>query len=249
MSSSPLDCYIEQDTWKFLHTISEDSLPLIEQRLGHYFEDLLTVQRPCILWVRTDFTEIYPSSVSAIAAGFVDTCLHLQFPVLAFFCNWPSVYKGRDKQQRAERCLQDLVSSVIRQLIDQLPSTIQTDFDLDRQRFLDLEKDFWGCWPYALELLRVLVDSVTTSLFVVLDGVDHLEWTCVEGRLQEVIAILVSATVARAASVGPTTGVGRKGDIKILFTTAGDCSTLAKLEANVPAGCFDSIELSGPRLR
>lgn len=249
MSSSSLQRYIEQDAWRFLHTISTDSLPLTKQRLGPYLRNLFTLLRPCVLWIRTQYTETYPSPVSAIAAGIVDTCLQLHLPVLAFFCNWPSVYKGSNKQERAERCLQDLVSSIVRQLLDQLPPTIETAFDLDRERFLEIETDFWGCWPYTLELLRVLLDSVTTPLFVVLDSVDHLEWSPVESRLGEVITILMSAAVARASKGGPDPGIGKKGDIKILFTTAGDSSILAKQQVTVPAGYFDSVDLFGPRLR
>jgi len=232
ISSSLLDSYALQDVWKFIATMTFKDI-LMDQPVGDMIQRWLRRPQSKILWIRGQDCSEYPNPVSAIAVGFVKTCFEFDFPFVAFFCCWPVDYSGSSKQEKQEHCLLDMVCSIIRQLVDQLPPELETELDLGRNRFAELQTDFLKKWTQAMGLVEDLLALISTPLFIVIDGLEHLDYTSEGTRLRvtEIASILVSSC-ERAASAemgnAHTSGYSTSGHrfVKVLFSTGENCQTL-----------------------
>lgn len=235
IASSVLVNHIFQEPRTFMATMKYQ-YPDIETEV---LQEWISFSHSKILWIRKGFTFEYPNSLSVMAATFVDLTLSLQTPVAALFCSWPADCPGESQQEKEHRCLVDMVCSLIRQLVDLLPLEVETEFDLEKEQWLELEHfDDIRPWNVALEILEKLLKLVQSPLFLVIDGIEHMDDTSVTASVKEFLSVLSKVVTQDQKESNPN----GETVVKILFTTAGDCRSLLGMGMTLDAVRFDMME-------
>lgn len=159
----------------------------------------------------------YPASNTFVSATIVNFAKTVKIPVLAFFCGWPwNCYEGRDLEEKTRKCQIDILSTLIRQAIDQLPLEFETTHDMSQKRFASLQGP--GGWKKASLLFGELLQLCPRPMFIIMDGLDHLIASneCLE-CFNSTLKVLKSAI---AGSMSTQNKENRA--IKLLLTTSAD---------------------------
>ena len=175
-----------------------------------------------VMWLSERIPQdIYPSPSSVKAASLIRLSLRLGIPILAFFCRYPYDYNPTDLNKGAEACLTDLVYNIIRQLVDLLPASFTTDIDLGKDRFKSLEGGGIRGLEAAFGLLADILTFAPSILFIVIDGIDHLDTNHVSLGVDYLLKVFL-----RGIKLFQMEG---RGIIKVLFTTTRDSPPLQHL--------------------
>ena len=178
------------------------------------------------LWVQGAYQVAYPSQVTAIAARVVTVALEWKMPVIYGFSN-ENDDGNEDCQslsadpynESSENILVDLIYSLTRQLINQLVPKISTSRRLNKQYFEKFDGSI-NTFQAALRLFKELIRHAPKDLWIVLDGIERLDDSTVETLLLELLDFLQDVI----------TDTGSRNIVKVLYTTAGSCSTLEQLD-------------------
>ncbi|KAJ5673769.1 hypothetical protein N7462_009208 [Penicillium macrosclerotiorum] len=171
---------------------------------------------------------LFPNSVALISACYASIARRTRLPVVAHFCALSTegvLGLGLTPHQRG---LIALTYSLIRQLIDSLPTVVDSDalLDLSAERFLQLDGSMYS-WKAALALVDTLLHFVPPLLVCVIDGIDTIQDASTDVALRELIRVLLTHTRHQPQpmdldSPGPTFL------FKVLFTVAGRPSALVE---------------------
>lgn len=167
-----------------------------------------------------------PSPVAFISACYSVFARRSQLPVISHFCALPTHrLQGVTPHQQG---LIALTYSLIRQLIDSLPSVVDSDalLDLSAERFRMLDGTM-SSWKPALALVDTLLHFLPPLLLLIIDGVDTIHDPSTDTELRELIRVLLTHTrhQPQSASSG---GTGPMFLFKVLFTVAGRPSALVE---------------------
>jgi hypothetical protein len=161
----------------------------------------------------------YPSAASAIAAGVVRTASDLNFPLIHLFCGWPAKQK--------EASIISALYSLIRQRIDQMDALDEKSPSLSSARFQELDGTI-QTWDKAISTFSDLLLNAPSTLFVIIDGIERLESS---QDNEEYISSLVNVLRNQADECDLYGRTSKR--LKVLFTTAGPCASLNKLDEKV----------------
>jgi hypothetical protein len=170
-----------------------------------------------MLWVMGHPERKFPNSTSSIAASIINSAGECKIPVVFVFCSWP----GEDD----EKAIITMLYSLIRQIINSLPSDIDTPINLSRTHFQKLDGTI-GTWYEGLSILSELLLHTPSLLLTVIDGIEHLDYLNIgQQYIGSILGLLqnhVSNTRKRNIEVMKTS--------KVLFTTAGNCASLNEVD-------------------
>jgi hypothetical protein len=161
----------------------------------------------------------YPSATSAISASVVRTASDLKFPLIHLFCGWSAKQK--------EASIISALYSLIRQLTDQMDALDEESLSFSSARFQELDGTI-ETWDKAILTFSELLLNAPPTLFVIIDGIERLESAQYN---QEYISSLVNVLGSRADKHDLRGRIGKH--LKVLFTTAGPCASLNKLDEKV----------------
>ncbi|KAJ5814228.1 uncharacterized protein N7503_000978 [Penicillium pulvis] len=164
------------------------------------------------------------SPVSLIAASYAFFARDADLPTLCHFCTLPS--KEVSGQTPHQQGLIALTYSLIRQMIDNLPTVVDSDslLDLTAERFRPIDGTL-GSWTAALSLVDTLLHFAPPLLVLIIDGIDTIHDDSTDDALRELIRVLLTHTRHQPPSgdsPGPTFL------FKVLFTVAGRPSALVE---------------------
>ncbi|KAJ5215903.1 uncharacterized protein N7498_002310 [Penicillium cinerascens] len=185
-----------------------------------------------------------PSPVTLISACYNFFARRAQLPVISHFCSLPAhEMQGITRHQRG---LIALTYSLIRQLIDSLPSVVDSDalLDLSAERFRMLDGTM-SSWKPALALVDTLLHFLPPLLLLIIDGVDIIHDTSTDTELRDLIRVLLTHTrhQPQSASSG---GTGPMFLFKVLFTVAGRPSALVETMSENQLVLSDSSPVDEP---
>ncbi|KAJ5133498.1 hypothetical protein N7448_001474 [Penicillium atrosanguineum] len=167
-----------------------------------------------------------PSPVALISACYSVFARRSQLPVISHFCALPA--HGIQGVTPHQQGLIALTYSLIRQLIDSLPSVVDSDalLDLSAERFRMLDGTM-SSWKPALALVDTLLHFLPPLLLLIIDGVDTIHDSSTDTELRDLIRVLLTHTrhQPQSASSG---GTGPMFLFKVLFTVAGRPSALVE---------------------
>ena len=185
-----------------------------------------------------------PSPVTLISACYNFFARRAQLPVISHFCALPAhEMQGITPHQQG---LIALTYSLIRQLIDSLPSVVDSDalLDLSAERFRMLDGTM-SSWKPALALVDTLLHFLPPLLLLIIDGVDIIHDTSTDTELRDLIRVLLTHTrhQPQSASSG---GTGPMFLFKVLFTVAGRPSALVETMSENQLVLSDSSPVDEP---
>jgi hypothetical protein len=162
--------------------------------------------------------------VSLIAASYAFFAREADLPTLSHFCKLSS--KEVPGQTPHQQGLIALTYSLIRQMIDNLPTVVDSDslLDLTAERFRPIDGTL-GSWTAALSLVDTLLHFAPPLLVLIIDGIDIIHDETTDDALRELIRVLLTHTRHQPPSgdsPGPTFL------FKVLFTVAGRPSALVE---------------------
>ncbi|KAJ5966227.1 hypothetical protein N7481_012941 [Penicillium waksmanii] len=168
----------------------------------------------------------YPSPVALISACYASFARHASLPVVAHFCTLP-----QDEAQGMTPHQQGLISltySLIRQLIDTLPTVVDSDalLDLSAERFRLLDGTL-SSWKAALSLVDTLLHFLPPLLVLVIDGIDRIDDPSTDTAVRELIRVLLTHTRHQPQSLD-SDSPAQPFLFKVLFTVTGRPSALVE---------------------
>jgi hypothetical protein len=101
-----------------------------------------------MLWIMGASERLYPSASTFLAASIVNSSDSLNIPLLQLFCDWPG--------KAEEKAVIHMIYSLIRQLIEFLPLSIENSANLCTARFHALDGSV-KTWDEALSILSELL--------------------------------------------------------------------------------------------
>lgn len=207
---------------------------VVEQEVLDSIQHWIRSPNSHALWVYGAYQAAYPSRVTAIAAKIVTVALEWKIPVLYGFSN--SDDDGNEDCQSlsadpynspSENILIDIIYSLTRQLINQLSPKVNTSRRLSKQ-YLEKFDGSIETFDSALRLFKELLRHAPTNLWIILDGIERLDDPTVETLLVELLDSLQDVI---------TDNTSHKV-VKVLYTSAGHCSNLERLDDEV----LESVE-------
>lgn len=171
---------------------------------------------------------VFPSPVAMISACYAAYARRGNIPVISHFCALPAEdVQGMTRHQQG---LIALTYSLIRQLIDSLPTVVDSDalLDLSAERFRMLDGSL-ASWKAALSLVDTLLHFLPPLLLCIIDGIDTIHDASTDVALRELIRVLLTHT--RHQPQSPSVCSGTPGPLflfKVLFTVAGRPSALVE---------------------
>ncbi|KAJ5599524.1 hypothetical protein N7450_000591 [Penicillium hetheringtonii] len=168
----------------------------------------------------------FPSPVALISACYASFARHARLPVVAHFCALPT--DEVDGMTPRQQGLIALTYSLIRQLIDTLPTVVDSDalLDLSAERFRLLDGTL-SSWKAALSLVDTLLHFLPPLLVLVIDGIDRIDDPSTDTALRELIRVLLTHTRHQPQSVD-SDSPAQPFLFKVLFTIAGRSSALVE---------------------
>ena len=185
----------------------------------------ITSPRSQALAIGGSLSTVSPSPSAMISACYACFAREAQLPVLSHFCTLPThELPGQTLHQQG---LIGLTYSLIRQLIDNLPTVVDSDslLDLTAERFRKVDGTP-ASWAAALSLVDTLFHFAPPVLICIVDGIDKIHDDSTDVALRELIRVLLSHTRYRPAVSGDSTGTTFL--FKLLFTVAGRPSALVE---------------------
>ncbi|KAJ5172525.1 hypothetical protein N7492_005118 [Penicillium capsulatum] len=169
---------------------------------------------------------VFPSPVALISACYASFARRARLPVISHFCALPTQeVAGQTLQQKG---LIGLTYSLIRQLIDCLPTMVDSDssLDLSVERFRNVDGTF-SSWTTALSLVDTLLNFAPPLLVCIIDGLDVIHDPSTDAEIRQLIRVLLTHTRFK-----PQPGAsGTPSPVclfKVLFTAAGRPSALVE---------------------
>ncbi|KAJ5281660.1 hypothetical protein N7478_007032 [Penicillium angulare] len=164
------------------------------------------------------------SPVSLISASYALCAREARLPTLSHFCKLPA--KEVSGQTLHQQGLIALTYSLIRQMIDTLPTVVDSDslIDLTTERFRPIDGTL-GSWVAALALVDTLLHFAPPLLVCIIDGIDIIHDESTDVALRGLLRVLLTHTRHQPPSgdsPGPTFL------FKVLFTVAGRPSALVE---------------------
>lgn len=213
------------NTLDFLNLI-ELSTAVIDHETVDAVRDWCFAPASQALWIRGHFEETHPSKTSAVAARVINAVRHMAIPFLAFFFHVDdgtgedlgTVVDSPCKSQEASLAV-DCVYSLIRQVIDQLPSNVELPRKNWKTRFHNLDGSL-ETFGTALKILEQLLQQAPDTLLIIIDGVEQADDSEAMQPVTKVVLLLQKMTIET------------KGEkmVKILYTTAGPSDVLEALD-------------------
>ncbi|KAJ5725658.1 uncharacterized protein N7483_007015 [Penicillium malachiteum] len=187
-------------------------------------------------------TEDLLSPVSQISASYALFARDAQLPTLSHFCKLPT--KEVAGQTRYQQGLIALTYSLIRQMIDTLPTVVDSDalLDLTAERFRPIDGTL-SSWVAALSLVDTLLHFAPPLLVCIIDGIDIIHDESTDVALRELLRVLLTHTRHQPPSgdsPGPTFL------FKVLFTVAGRPSALVETMSENELVLSDPTLADGP---
>lgn len=164
------------------------------------------------------------SPVSMISASYALFAREARLPTLSHFCKLPT--KEVPGQTQHQQGLISLTYSLIRQMIDTLPTVVDSDalLDLTAERFRPIDGTL-ASWTSALSLVDTLLHFAPPLLVCIIDGIDIIHDESTDVALRELIRVLLTHTRHQPPS-GDSSGPTFL--FKVLFTVAGRPSALVE---------------------
>ena len=204
-------------------------IAVVELEVLDSIQDWIRAPSSQALWVQGMYQETYPSHVTAIAARIINVAIDWSIPVLYGFSNTSDdenevceSLEVNPENTTAENMVIDLVYSLVRQLITQIPSEIRTTRKFNREYF-DRYDGSIQTFNGALKLFRELFQHAPMNLYIVLDGIERLDGTPTEEMLLDLL-LFIQDTI---------TDSGSRRVVKVLYTTAGTSDTLGQLDEDL----------------
>lgn len=123
-----------------------------------------------------------------------------------------------DENTTDEKGIISLLYTLIRQIIDFVPPTVDTP-QLSAARFSSLDGTL-RTWKEGLSILSDILVIAPPLLLIIIDGLERLDFAeCGEHYLLELIGLL-----QKSSETSDRDGSGNA--LKLLFTTAGNCAAL-----------------------
>jgi hypothetical protein len=121
-----------------------------------------------------------------------------------------------------------LTYSLIRQLIDTLPTVVDSDalLDLSAERFRSLDGTL-SSWKAALSLVDTLLHFLPPLLVLVIDGIDRIDDPSTDTAVRELIRVLLTHTRHQPQSLD-SDSPAQPFLFKVLFTVTGRPSALVE---------------------
>ncbi|KAF7717329.1 Uncharacterized protein PECH_002023 [Penicillium ucsense] len=175
-----------------------------------------------------------PNPVALISACYASAARHAQLPIVSHFCSLPAdEKKGLTLQQQG---LIALTYSLIRQLVNCLPTVVDSDslLDVSAERFRQLDGTIHS-WKAALSLVDTLLHFVPPLLVCVIDGIDMIHDSSTNDAIRDLIRILLTHTGHRLQPANSECSTPTFL-FKILFTVTGRSSALEEVmsENHIP---------------
>lgn len=182
------------------------------------------------------------SPVSMISASYALFAREARLPTLSHFCKLPT--KEVPGQTQHQQGLISLTYSLIRQMIDTLPTVVDSDalLDLTAERFRPIDGTL-ASWTSALSLVDTLLHFAPPLLVCIIDGIDIIHDESTDVALRELIRVLLTHTRHQPPSgdsPGPTFL------FKVLFTVAGRPSALVETMSENELVLSESTLSDGP---
>ena len=169
-------------------------------------------------------SNVNPSPGALISACYTSFARRAGLPVIAHFCTLPNKeVNGLTLQQQG---LIALTYSLIRQLIDCLPTVVDSDslLDLSAERFRQLDGTITS-WKAALALVDTLLHFVPPLLACVIDGIDAIHDASTDAAIRDLVRVLLTHT--RHQPQPPNSECSSPTFLfKVLFTMTGRPSAL-----------------------
>ena len=154
-----------------------------------------------------------PGSVgSQIAAHVVSSAYDVDYPIISYFCTLPRIVaEGRSAQTTA---LCEMVACLMRQLVMALPETLPetSPVVLTAARF-DCIVGTLKTWESMIDLFADLLSLITTSMLIVIHGMQCLNSEHTTSPIQNFLAVLRKRLDRKVDTAGHTT--------KVLFVMEG----------------------------
>lgn len=245
--SREMEDFIIQDNWAFISTLEYQN-PRLSHSTLQTLQGWVSSLTSKILWISKDFAIRYPSPLSVVSANLVQMAVDLQLSVCAFFCSWPDDYEGENLQDKESACVVDFLYTLIRQVIDQLPEQVEVEAacNFSLERFLVLSHpEHEDTWEMGLEILKDLLTCFPQPLFIVLDGIDHLDQTSISDLAAEILCIF-GEVISEKAESGNVDNADESNlmsnfPLRVLFTTAADCDMLSDLQDSLKDTCVEHV--------
>lgn len=223
-ASKHLEGFFEHDDQIF--DLDPNAQIAIDTSVVTTLQTWVTSPRSQALAVGGSPSNVPPSPVALISACYASFSRRARLPVIAHFCTRPdNDVKGLTLYQQG---LIALTYSLIRQLIDCLPTVVDSDslLDLSAERFRQLDGTI-SSWKAALALVDTLLHFVPPLLVCVIDGIDTIHDASTDAALRELIRVLLTHTrhqpqPANSECASPTFL------FKVLFTVTGRPSALVE---------------------
>ena len=156
----------------------------------------------------------YPTPTTSIAASVANAASELRVP-FACFC-YPTMHT--DENTTDERGIISLLYTLIRQIIDFIPPTLDAP-QLSATKFGALDGTL-KTWKEGLSILSDVLLIGPPLLLIIIDGLERLDFAeCGEHYLLELLGLL-----QKRSKTSDSDGSGNA--LKLLFTTAGSCAAL-----------------------
>lgn len=169
---------------------------------------------------------VFPSPVALISACYGSFARRAGLPVISHFCALPAQETpGQTLQQKG---LIGLTYSLIRQLIDCLPTMVDSDssLDLSVERFRNVDGTS-SSWTTALSLVDTLLNFAPPLLVCIIDGLDVIHDPSTDAEIRQLIRVLLTHTRFKPQP-GSSGTPGPVCLFKLLFTVAGRPSALVE---------------------
>ncbi|KAJ5176173.1 uncharacterized protein N7482_002050 [Penicillium canariense] len=214
------------DTDDQIADLEPDVQILAEGNVVTSLQKWVTNPRSQALAVGGSESNVFPNPTALISACYASAARRARLPVIAHFCSLPSTeVPGLTLHQQG---LVALTYSLIRQLVDCLPTVVDSDslLDLSAERFRQLDGTM-SSWKAALALVDTLLHFVPPLLVCVIDGIDTIHDASTDAALRELIRVVLTHTrhqpqAANSECPSPTFL------FKVLFTAAGRPSALVE---------------------
>ena len=222
---------------EFLESIDLD-IAVAEQEILEAIQDWIQSSNSRALWVRGKPQESYPSNVTTIAARVVSVVLRWNIPLLCYFSN--SEDDDNDACMRSRinpgntsggSILIDLIYSLIRQLINQLLPETKMHRNLTKDHFEDFDGSI-ETFERALKLFKQLFQYGPANIYLIIDGIERLDDDPACESLLKFLTFLEDMII----------DTGSNRIVKLLYTTAGECESLERLDD-------DFLEFVKPKAR
>lgn len=180
--------------------------PDTASRLGIWTE----AAAPQMLWLSGPYTQTdtFDNPMSTLAAKIISLAARNGLSLVTYLCELRRREPLRPGNSTKEsQSMITLLYAIVRQVVELLPPLFETDADLSKTRFHQLDGTIRS-WEHALRMLRDLLRLMPQTAICIIDGIQWLDDRSTKTNLKELVQVL------------------RSEKLKVLFTTAGSSRCL-----------------------